>query len=120
MLLNELAAVSAPHVLVLDDFHMINSSQLHEEVEYFVSYLPPTLRLLVASRQDPPLPLARLRARGELTEVRAEDLRFDQAESTAMLTALAGPDLAESDMVAARRRTEGWAAGLQLAGLAGW
>jgi LuxR family maltose regulon positive regulatory protein len=118
MLLNELAAASAPHVLVLDDFHMINSSQLHEEVEYFVSYLPPTLRLLVASRQDPPLPLARLRVRGELTEVRAEDLRFDQAESTAMLTALAGPDLAESDMVAARRRTEGWAAGLQLAGLA--
>ena len=118
ILLNELAAASAPDVLVLDDFHMINSSELHEEVEYFVSYLPQTLRLLVASRQDPPLPLARLRARGELTEVRAEDLRFDQAESTAMLTALAGPDLAESDMVAAWRRAEGWAAGLQLAGVA--
>ena len=118
MLLNELAAASAPHVLVLDNFHMINSSQLHEEVEYFVSYLPPTLRLLVASRQDPPLPLARLRVKDDCTEVRAEDLRFDQAESTAMLSALAGPDLAESDMVAARRRTEGWAAGLQLAGLA--
>ena len=78
ILLNELAASSIPHVLVLDDFHVLANPRIHEGVEFLVSYLPVSLRLVVAGRADPPLPIARLRARGELTELRAADLRLSR------------------------------------------
>ena len=76
ILLNELAATSTSHVLVLDDFHVLADPRIHESVEFLVTYLPPSLRLVMAGRADPPLPLARMRARGELTELRAMDLRL--------------------------------------------
>ena len=117
LLLNDLAGTDVAHVLVLDDFHLVDSSEVHEQVEYFLSYLPANVRLVVASRQDPPLPVARLRARGQLTELRADDLRFDRAETSAMLSALTGWAVDEPTSGAASTRTEGWAAGLQLVGL---
>ena len=81
-LLNELeAAGDDQHLLVLDDYHALTDPRIHEDVEFVLSYLPPALRLVVAGRADPPLPLARLRARGELTDVRSADLRFTDDEA---------------------------------------
>ena len=116
-LLNELAEASTAHVLVLDDFQVITSHEVHESLEFVVAYLPPTLRIVIASRQDPPLPLARMRVRGELTEVRADDLRFSREESRALMTAVAATEL-DADLTSALwEQTEGWPAGLQLAAL---
>ena len=118
LLLNELTESQVQHVLVLDDYHVLADPQIHESVEFLLSYLPPGLRLVVAGRADPPLPLARLRARGELTEVRAAQLRFAPAESRDLLSAVSGHDLDDATATAVWTRTEGWAAGLQLAALA--
>ena len=118
LLLNELAATTVPHAIVLDDFHLLENRSVHEEVEYLLAYLPPPARLIVGSRQDPPLPIARLRARGQLTELRADDLRFEPAEAEAMVTELVGADIGPSAATSAWTRTEGWAAGLQLVALA--
>ncbi|MFI5909777.1 LuxR C-terminal-related transcriptional regulator [Dactylosporangium sp. NPDC051541] len=117
LLLNELAAATARHVLVLDDYHVITHPGIHESVEYLVAYLPETLRIVIATRADPPLPLARMRVRGELTEVRAADLRFSGDESLGLLSAVAATELDPAAAAAILERTEGWAAGLQLAGL---
>ena len=81
VLINELAALPTRHVLVLDDYHVISDHGVQESLEFLISYLPPTARLVIASRWDPPLPLARMRARGELLELRAEDLRFSLDET---------------------------------------
>ena len=118
ILLNELAATSTPHVLVLDDYHVLTDPRIHESVEFLVSYLPPSMRLVVAGRFDPPLPIARMRARGVLTEVRAADLRLTVDESAALVSAVSGTELDNTDATEVWERTEGWAAGLQLAGLA--
>ena len=118
MLLNELAAAAGRYVLVLDDFHTLRDPRIHESVEFLLSYLPPALRLVLAGRSDPPLPLARLRARGELTELRAADLRFSPDEAYALVSAVSGAALDPPVAAAVWDRTEGWAAGLQLAGLA--
>ena len=115
MLLNELTAAEQRHVLVLDDYHVLTDGGIHESVEFLLAYLPAALRLVIAGRTDPPLPLARLRARGNLTELRAADLRFSREEAAALVTSVAGTEAAAD---AAWERTEGWAAGLQLAGLA--
>jgi LuxR family maltose regulon positive regulatory protein len=117
MLLNELAASPVQHVLVLDDYHLLTDRRIHEAVEFLVAYLPASLRLVVAGRADPPLPLARLRARGELTELRAADLRFSPDEAAALLSTVSGADLDTGATAAVWERTEGWAAGLQLAAL---
>jgi LuxR family transcriptional regulator, maltose regulon positive regulatory protein len=117
MLLNELAEVTTTHVLVLDDLHVITNRDVHESLEYLLAYLPPTLRIVIASRWDPPLPLARMRVRGELTEVRADDLRFSREESAALISAVCATDLDPATTTAVWEQTEGWAAGLQLAGL---
>ena len=87
-LLNELAALDTEHVLVLDDYHLLEHPGIHESVEFLLAYLPPALRVVIAGRSDPPLPLARLRARGELTELRAADLGFSLDEAAALLTAV--------------------------------
>jgi LuxR family maltose regulon positive regulatory protein len=118
LLLNELAAASTPPVLVLDDYHVLTDPRIHEAVEFLVSYLPPAARLVVAGRADPPLPLARLRARGQLTEIRAADLRFSREEAGTLVTTVSGAALDGPAVTAVWERTEGWAAGLQLAGLA--
>jgi LuxR family transcriptional regulator, maltose regulon positive regulatory protein len=118
ILLNELAAVAVPHVLVLDDYHVLTDPVIHEGVEFLVTYLPATAGIVLSGRRDPPLPLARLRVRGDLTELRAVDLRFTVAEATALLTGITGTSLDRATVTTACERTEGWAAGLQLTALA--
>jgi LuxR family maltose regulon positive regulatory protein len=87
-LLNDLSARNAKRTLILDDYHMLTDVRIHEAVEYLLSYLPPSLRLVIAARFDPPLPLARMRARGELSEIRAADLRFSPAEAAGLVSAV--------------------------------
>jgi LuxR family maltose regulon positive regulatory protein len=116
-LVNELAGVTEEVVLVLDDYHLIQAPQVHQSVELLLAHLPACLRLVLASRANPPLPLARLRARGQLAELRERDLRFTPTEAAALLRAAAGPKLPEAAVAALADRTEGWVAGLQLAAL---
>jgi LuxR family transcriptional regulator, maltose regulon positive regulatory protein len=116
-LVNQLAAGSEETVLVLDDYHLIRAPAVHDSLALLLERLPPGLRLVVASRADPPLPLARLRARGQLAELRAADLRFTEEEAAALLHQTAGLDLPTGSVAALAARTEGWPAGLQLAGL---
>jgi LuxR family maltose regulon positive regulatory protein len=116
-LVNELAGVAEEVVLVLDDYHLIQAPAVHESVGFLLEHLPAQLRLVLASRADPPLPLARLRARGQLVELREHDLRFTPWEAAELLHAAVGPELPEAAVAALTDRTEGWAAGLQLAAL---
>jgi LuxR family maltose regulon positive regulatory protein len=118
-LINELALDPGPDevLLVLDDYHLVDSGPVHESVALLLENLPPGLRVVVSGRADPPLPLARLRARGQLAELRAADLRFTLDEAAALLGEAAGPGLPGTAVAALTARTEGWAAGLQLAGL---
>jgi LuxR family maltose regulon positive regulatory protein len=116
-LVNELAAAPGEVALVLDDYHLIESQAVHQSLGLLLGHLPAGLRLVVASRSDPPLPLARLRARGQLAEIRAAELRFTRDEAAALMRAAAGHDLPESAVAGLVARTEGWAAGLQLAAL---
>ena len=103
--------------LVLDDYHLVDAGPVHESVAFLLENLPPGLLLVVSGRADPPLPLARLRARGLLAELRAAELRFTTEEAAALLGAAAGPVLPDAAVAALTARTEGWAAGLQLAAL---
>src|SRR5262249_27741367 len=116
---NELAADPGTDevLLILDDYHLADSGPVHESVAFLLENLPPGLRVVVSGRSDPPLPLARLRARGQLAELRAADLRFTPEEAGALLGETAGPGLTGAAVAALVDRTEGWAAGLQLAGL---
>jgi LuxR family transcriptional regulator, maltose regulon positive regulatory protein len=118
-LINELAANPGPDevLLVLDDYHLVDSGPVHESVAFLLENLPPGLRIVVSSRADPPLPLARLRARGQLAELRAAELRFTPEEAAALLGETAGLGLPAAAAEALVARTEGWAAGLQLAAL---
>ena len=104
-------------MLVLDDYHLIDSREIHDAMAFLLDHLPPRLHLVIASRADPPLPLARLRARGELVEVRAADLRFTPDEAAAYLNEAMGLELTAADVAALEGRTEGWIAALQLAAL---
>ena len=103
--------------LVLDDYHLAEGPEIQPGLAFLLERLPPQLRLVISTRADPALPLARLRARGELTEVRAADLRFTLDETTAFLADATGLDLAPADVAALAARTEGWIASLQLAAL---
>ncbi|HJT55856.1 MAG TPA: LuxR C-terminal-related transcriptional regulator, partial [Ktedonobacteraceae bacterium] len=103
--------------LVLDDYHVITAEPLHRALTVLVEHLPSHLHLILATRADPPLPLSRLRARGQLTEVRATDLRFSSEEASTFLRTSLGLDLSPADIAVLERRTEGWIAGLQLAAL---
>src|SRR5207248_838127 len=116
-LLNDLAAVSEEVVVSLDDYHVIEQPQIRDGMAYLVEHLPPPIRLIIASRADPTLPLARLRARGELVEIRAADLRFPLDEAAAYLNEVMGLQLTAADVAALEARTEGWIAALQLAAL---
>jgi LuxR family transcriptional regulator, maltose regulon positive regulatory protein len=118
-LINEHAAQAGRDevLLVLDDYHLVDAGAVHESVAFLLENLPPGLLLVVSGRADPPLPLARLRARGQLAELRAAELRFTTEEAAALLGAAAGPVLPDAVVAALTARTEGWAAGLQLAAL---
>jgi LuxR family transcriptional regulator, maltose regulon positive regulatory protein len=117
-LVNDLAALPAPGLLVLDDYHLARAPAVHAAVVFLLDHLPPTMHLVIASREDPPLPLPRLRARHQLIEVRAADLAFNVEEAAAFLGSAMGLRLEAAQVAALVERTEGWPAGLQLAGLA--
>lgn len=116
-LLNDLAALPQPLILVLDDYHVIETPAIHQAVTFLLERLPPQLHLVITSRANPPLPLARLRGRGELTEVRAVDLRFTTAETVAFFQHFALLTVTPADLALLTERTEGWIVGLQLAAL---
>ena len=116
-LLNDLDAIPDDVVLVLDDYHVIEAREVRDGMAFLLEHLPPQIHLVIASRADPALPLARLRGRGELVEVRAADLRFTPAEATAYLGEVMGLALTAPDVAALEGRTEGWIAALQLAAL---
>jgi LuxR family transcriptional regulator, maltose regulon positive regulatory protein len=116
-LLNEIDTVPDDFVLVLDDYHVIDGSAVEEALSFVLEHLPPGMHLVIATREDPQLPLARLRARGQLSEVRADDLRFTPDEAAEFLNEAMGLSLSKEDIAALETRTEGWIAGLQLAAL---
>jgi LuxR family maltose regulon positive regulatory protein len=117
-LLNEIAALPGRYLLILDDYHLLDSPAVDSALVFLLDYLPPQLHLVIAGREDPNLPLARLRARGQLTELRAANLRFTSAEASEFLNRMMGLNLPEEQIAAIESRTEGWIAGLQLAALA--
>jgi LuxR family maltose regulon positive regulatory protein len=116
-LLNELSVLPGEVTLVLDDYHLADGPGVQPGMSFLLDHLPPQVRLVISTRADPALPLARLRARGELTEVRAADLRFTTAEAGTYLNDTTGLNLTTGDVVALEERTEGWVAALQLAAL---
>ena len=117
-LLNDIAADAADFILVLDDYHRVDSKAVDGALAFLLEHAPPQMRLIITTREDPQLPLARLRARGQLIELRAADLRFTPLEAAEFLNQAMGLQLPGGDIVALETRTEGWITGLQLAGLA--
>jgi len=117
LFLNDLAALQRDIVLVLDDYHLITNADIHEALAYLIERLPESLRLILATREDPPLPLGRLRVRGELTELRARELRFSTEETRCFLGNVLDLALPSSDVERLQMRTEGWPAALYLAAL---
>lgn len=117
-LLNVLASEPAPLTIVLDDYHVIHLGPIHEALAFFVAHQPPQLHLIISTREDPPLPLARWRAAGQLEEIRMGDLRFSRVEVAAFLREVMNLRLDDEQIAALETRTEGWIAGLQLAAVA--
>jgi LuxR family maltose regulon positive regulatory protein len=124
ILLNDIAGLDTPLVLVLDDYHTIKSQPIHDAVSFLLDHLPPYpvsagsgggMHLIIATRADPPLPIARLRGRGQVTELRQDDLRFTPDEAATFLNQAMGLALSTDDVAALASRTEGWIAGLQMA-----
>src|SRR5215211_8632822 len=116
-LINELADFPGTLAIVLDDYHLIDSDQVHGIVSFLLERLPSNVHLVIASRIDPPLPLARLRARAQITEINATDLSFTREEAVAFLRDTMGLNLSDEYVAALEERTEGWITGLQLAAL---
>jgi LuxR family maltose regulon positive regulatory protein len=116
-LVNDLATVEAPLVLVLDDYHVVTDATCHQSLGLFLDHLPAEVHVVLSTRLDPPLPLARMRGRGELAELRVGELQFTDEEAAALLNGSMGLALAAQDVARLAERTEGWAAGLVLAGL---
>jgi LuxR family maltose regulon positive regulatory protein len=117
ILVNELAALQSPVVLVLDDYHVIKERSCHEQTAFLLLHLPPSVELVIITRADPPLPLARLRTAGEMVEIRMRELRFGPADAAALVLDVAGVELSEPDLAVLLERTEGWPGGLYLAAL---
>lgn len=115
--INNLETMNSEIVLVLDDYHTISAPAIHSSMTFLLEHLPPHLHLVIATRADPPLPLARLRMRGQLNELRTKDLRFTIVEATAFFAQTGRLQLAASEILTLETRTEGWIAGLQLAAL---
>jgi LuxR family maltose regulon positive regulatory protein len=116
-LLNEITTISDNFILVLDDYHTLDSEPVDQILTFLIEHQPPQMHLIIATREDPHLPLARLRVRGQLTELRAADLRFTPAEAADFLNQVMDLNLRDADIAALEARTEGWIAGLQLAAL---
>ena len=116
-LINDVSAIPDEMVFVLDDYHDIESPPVDDALTFLIEYLPPQLHLVIVTRVDPQLPLARLRARDQLIELRASDLRFTSSEAADFLNRVMGLDLSARDITALEKRTEGWIAGLQLAAI---
>jgi LuxR family transcriptional regulator, maltose regulon positive regulatory protein len=116
-LVNDLAAEPCELVLAIDDYHLIDNREIHDGLELLVERLPPGLHLALATRTDPPLPLARMRARDQLLEIRSSELRFTVEEAAALLNDVLGLELRPADVASLQHRTEGWAAALCLAAL---
>lgn len=117
-LINGLASTGTETVLVLDDYHVITDPVVHKSMTFLLEHLPPKLTLVLLTRADPPFPLARLRARGTMVEIRAADLRFRTDEAADFMQRSTGSSLDNTEIAALEERTEGWAVGLQLAALA--
>ncbi len=116
-LLNQIGACASPLALILDDYHYISAQEIHDALAFVLDHQPDNLRLVIATRADPPLPLPRLRARGQLLELRQSELRFTTDETVAFLNETMALDLSTQDVIALESRTEGWIAGLQMAAL---
>lgn len=117
LVINAVVMNNRPCALILDDYHLIGSPAIHSAVAFLLEHLPENLRVAIGSRSDPPLPIARLRARGRLTEIRAASLRFTADETARFLNEVMHLDLPVETIAALETSTEGWAAGLQLAAL---
>ena len=117
VLLNEIAAMPQEFILILDDYHLVDAEPVDQALAFLLEHQPPQMHLVIATREDPRLPLARLRARGQMTELRAADLRFTPAEAAEFLNPVMGLNLSAGDIAALETRTEGWIAGLQLAAI---
>lgn len=118
VLINELASADKTIVLALDDYHLITDEAIHNALAFLIDHAPPTLQVVITTRTQPPLPLARWRARGQLAELHTDDLRFTSAEAAKFLQGTMGLHISQDDMAVLEARTEGWIAGLQLAALA--
>ncbi len=116
-LLNEVTTVPQELALVLDDYHLVDAQPIDQAVTFLLEHLPPQIHVVITTREDPPLPLPRLRVRGLLTELRAADLRFTVEETAVFLRQVTGLDLSAKEIISLEKRTEGWIAGLQLAAL---
>ncbi len=116
-LVNDIAAIPDDFNFVLDDYHVVDAPPVDEALAFLLEHLPPQLHLVMTTREDPNLPLARLRVRGQLTELRAADLRFSLEETAVFLNQMMGLNLSKEDIAALEARTEGWIAGLQLAAI---
>jgi LuxR family maltose regulon positive regulatory protein len=116
-LLNDITSIPDHFVLVLDDYHLVDARPVDDALAFLIEHLPPQMHLMITTREDPQLPLARLRVRDQMTELRAADLRFTPAEAAAFLSQVMDLDLSTADITALEERTEGWIAGLQLAAL---
>ncbi len=116
-LVSEIERLPGKSIIVLEDYHLIKSKPIHDVLNFLIEYLPPTVHLVITGRTDPPLPIARLRVRGEVNEVRTSELRFSQKEVAAFLNDLMGFDLSADGIAAMEARTEGWVASLKLAAL---
>jgi LuxR family maltose regulon positive regulatory protein len=116
-LLNEISMTSDDLILVLDDYHLTEAKSVDDALAFLIEHLPPRMHLVITTREDPSIPIHRLRARNQLTEIRAADLRFSPSEAVEFLNQVMGLNLTEGEVNALDKRTEGWIAGLQLAGL---
>ena len=116
-LINDVTATPRPFILVLDDYHLIHTLSIHQQLAFLLEHQPPQMHLVIGTREDPPLPLARLRARGQVADVRQADLRFTAEETADFLQRTMHLGLSSADVAALHRRTEGWIAGLQLVAL---
>ena len=116
-LLNEISTIPDSFVLVLDDYQVIDAQAIDNALKFLLEHLPPKMHLLIATREDPNLPLARLRARGQLTEMSATDLRFTSDEAAKFLNHVMGLNLSTENIAGLETRNEGWIAGLQLAAI---
>ena len=116
-LVNELAELASPVALVLDDYHLISNRACHDQLEFFLLHLPPMTQIVLVTRVDPPLPLGRLRAVGDLLEIRVPELRFGAAEAAALVHEVSAVKLDQTDLADLVERTEGWPAGIYLAAL---